>query len=378
MKKNCAFFVLYFMLSCNAIKLINSEKVTTVKNNVDMIFVGKYLNLDVKVDTVNTSFLFDTGSSKSIILDTSVVENFTTKKKFNFGSSVAGDGKKIKNSLFAVSFNSVLFKSNNKVTTFINKPKNNCLLQKQSMKGIIGMDVFFYNNLSIFLDFTNNKISNIDEIDLNRIKNKYQMELIESECKNEKIFIFLYINGIKYKFKLDTGYNGNIIMPVNENLIINKENLSFVLDGSVFSTVSGSTNGSEFFYENISLKLGGLNLFSKLNLSSTIKRYNIGIEFIKSFDWLIDYNNNKIYIRKNQNILEKNYTERKNYYSKIINDKIVICVKERFQSKYNIGDIISSINEQIITPNNICEMQKLLKDTNDWNTINIEVIPVKK
>ena len=365
------------MLSCKAIKLINSQKITTLKNISNMTFVGKTLSLDVKVDSVNTSFLFDTGAMASIILDTSVVKNFASKKKFDFGSTVGANGVKIKNSLFSVSLNSVLFKSENKVTTFINKPKSFCSSQKQVTTGIVGLDVFFNDDLTLFLDFSNKKISNVDESDVQDIKNRNQMELIESECKNNKIFIFLNINDVKCKFKLDTGYNGNIIMPANDKLKIDKKNLSFELEGAVFNTVSTSTNGSELFYENVSLRLGNFDLLSKLNISTTIKAQNIGIDFIKSFDWLIDYNNNKIYIRKNQNDLEKTYTEKINYYSKIINGKIIVIVKEKSSNKYSLGDEISIINYQKVTTENICDMQKLLKETKDWNTLNLEVIPSK-
>jgi len=47
-------------------------------------------------------------------------------------------------------------------------------------------------------------------------------------------------------------------------------------------------------------------------------------------------------------------------------------------SKFNVGDQITAINNTKVTPENISEIQNLLRKTEDWNTLNIEVILVVK
>jgi PDZ domain-containing secreted protein len=119
-------------------------------------------------------------------------------------------------------------------------------------------------------------------------------------------------------------------------------------------------------------------LEAKLNVSTSIKAQNIGIDFIKAFDWLIDYNNNKIYVKRNQNSIESVFTRKVMYYAKVKAEKLEIVVKEKSQTKFNLGDEIVSVNRQKVTAENQCELQDLLNRTEDWNSLQLEVISNSK
>lgn len=62
----------------------------------------------------------------------------------------------------------------------------------------------------------------------------------------------------------------------------------------------------------------------------------------------------------------------------MINNKILITFCIENESKYKMGDQITSLNNQKITPENICEMQEFLNKTQDWSTLNLEVVPATK
>ena len=123
---------------------------------------------------------------------------------------------------------------------------------------------------------------------------------------------------------------------------------------------------------------GSFNLEAKLNVSTSIKAQNIGIDFIKAFDWLIDYNNNKIYVKRNQNSIESVFKRRVMYYAKVKAEKLEIVVKEKSQTKFNLGDEIVSVNGQKVTAENQCELQDLLNRTEDWNSLQLGVISNSK
>ena len=126
------------------------------------------------------------------------------------------------------------------------------------------------------------------------------------------------------------------------------------------------------------IKIGNQAINSNLNFSSSIKSQNIGIGFIKGFDWIIDYKNKKLFYKKNNNLIETGIKYKNYLYSNVVNDKLLVIIKNSIsKSGFNLGDQITSINSKKVTLENICEMQDLLNKTNDWSTLNLEVIPAK-
>jgi hypothetical protein len=162
-------------------------------------------------------------------------------------------------------------------------------------------------------------------------------------------------------------------MPYDEKITFSNDK-KIELEGSIYQTISAHTIGKELTYEKMLISFAGQNLESKLNVSSSIKAQNIGIEFIKGFDWLIDYNNNKVYVKRNQNKIESAFTRKISYYAKANQDKLNIVVKEKSQTQYHLGDQIIAVNNQKVTAENNCEFQDLLNKTDDWSTLQLEVI----
>ena len=194
-----------------------------------------------------------------------------------------------------------------------------------------------------------------------------------------KIFIYLYINQIEYKFKFDSGFAGSFIIPFNETLNFNDIN-SLVYEGSLFSTANSITNGTEKFHEKVPIKIAQNNYYTTLLVSTSAKNQNVGILFIKCFDWIIDYKNNNVYLKKNKfEIKSENNKNAFQYSSSIdfIGKNLIISAKQKQLIKYNVNDQIISVNNQKVTPENICEMQTLLNTTQNWDTLQLEVLPAK-
>jgi hypothetical protein len=377
MKTIAIIFGILLFISCKTIKQISNEEISVKTGCEQLSFEDKMPLFPIEIDNKETVFIFDTGATISVLIDSTLIDNFSKKDFSKFGSAKGADGKKVYNRRFTTSFNSNIFQSTNKVLTFINIPAKRCEKQKRYYKGILGLDVFFNDNLLLQLDFTNNKVCNITDQQLQQELADGQYQLLKSKCKMSQITNYLNIEGKEYPFKLDTGYIGNIIMPFEDKLNF-KNNKKLELEGALFQTISSHTSGSEIVYEKMPITFGSFNLEAKVNISTSIKAQNIGINFIKAFDWLIDYNKNKVYIKRNQNPIESTINKRISYYAKVNQEKLLIVIKEKSQAKYQLWDQIISVNGQKVTTENQCELQDLLNKTDDWNSLQLVVIPAQK
>jgi hypothetical protein len=377
MKKLLALCILFLFISCGAIKILSNQEINNYQACSEITFQEKILLMPIEIDNSKSQFIFDTGATISALIDTTAVHNFHKKKYASLGSPKGADGKKIESKLLTCIVKNPLFESKNKVLTFVDFQKTDCNKSAKDFSGIIGLDLFFDKNLSMQLDFTNNKVCNITNQQFQQYLLDNQFQLLKSKCKANQIFVYLNIEGKEYPFKLDTGYTGNIIMPFDADLNF-KNDKKLELEGSLFQTISSHTSGSEIVYEKMPIALGSYNLEVKLNVSTSIKAQNIGINFIKAFDWLIDYNHNNVYIKRNQNPIESTINKKISYYAKVNQDKLQIVVKEKSQSKHQLGDQIISVNGQKVTTENQCELQDLLNKTDDWNSLQLEVIPAQK
>jgi len=361
-------------MSCTAIKQIANEEIITKKECSSIFFSGKVPLVSLEIDSKKSNFIFDTGATASCLVDSTIVENFGNKKFGMLTPAKGADGKKTKVKFMTFSVHSDLFDSENKVLSYINVPVSDCDKLTKNYFGIIGLDVFFDKDFSMQLDFSNDKVCNItnQQLQQNLIDNKYK--LIKSECKQNQIFVYLEIEGKEMKFKLDTGYTGNIIIPFSEGPNL-KSNDKMELEGSFYKTVSSFTTGKEILYEKIPVVFAGENLFAKISVSSSIKSQLIGISFIKCFDWLIDYNHNKVYVKRNQNPIESKFNRTVMYYAKVEYNQLKVIAKEKSQTKYHLGDKIVAVDNQKVTAENNCQLQDLLNTTEDWNTLQLTVLP---
>jgi hypothetical protein len=365
------------LLSCNAVRQISNEKIVLKTACSTILFSEKMALLPIEVDSKSTNFLFDTGSTLSCLTDPKVIDAFE-KKKFGSLTSVKGaDAKKASRKLLPVRAYSDLFDSENKVLSYIKMPSGKCSKAETNYSGILGMDVFFDQNLSMQMDFTNNKICNISSGQIQSLIQNGEYFLVKSSCKSHQITIYLTVEEKEYPFKLDTGFSGSILIPNNESLQFHNEN-KIELEGSLFMTAASFTQGKETFYEKMPVTFGSIDLKAKVSVSNSIKAQNVGIEFIKCFDWIIDYNHNRVYIKRNPNKIESAFSRKVMYYAKTENEELKVIIKEKSQTKYQLGDQILSVNGKKVTPENNCEMQDLLNKTEDWNTLDLEVIPQSK
>ncbi|WP_264558917.1 hypothetical protein [Flavobacterium sp. N2270] len=370
MKKALMLMVTVILASCTTIKQLKNQDIQNYNKSTNLIEKNNLYYINSKIDNKSSLLLFDTGANMTVVFDSTAIENFELKKFGNFGTVTGADGKLTDLRTFTAIFENEIFKSDNKAFAFIDKTNVKCK-KEMYYKGVLGLDIFFKNDLNLFLNFSDNIIGNISEDEKTKITNDgYQK--IKSKCKSNKVYIYLNINNTEYEFKLDSGFLGNFIIPFDEKL--NFEGFdSLVYEGSLFNTATSTTEGEENFYENIPITIGDINLNSTILVSKTIKNQNAGINFIKCFDWVIDYEENSVYVKKNNiELKSKNNENAFQYRSKINSEnELIISAKQKGFSEFNLNEKIISINSELVTESNICEMNDLLNKTQKWSDLNI-------
>lgn len=71
-----------------------------------------------------------------------------------------------------------------------------------------------------------------------------------------------------------------MIIPFQKDLIFKNTN-KLEFEGSLYRTLSSQTSGREIVYQNMLIQFGKENFESKVNISSSIKAQNIGLNFCK-------------------------------------------------------------------------------------------------
>ena len=357
------------LFSCTAIKQFSKEELSTKVDCKNFNAESKMMYYDALIDGKNQRMLFDTGAAMSVITDsTAILHN---DKKFGALGTVTGaDGEETDLRTFTAKFESALFSSDNKVFAYLPRPLTKCQ-KSESFVGILGLDAFLRNGNIFQMDFSNSKICNISDVTKEElIKSGYSK--IKSEIKSKKIFIFINIDGKEHKFKMDTGFSGSVVIPYNDEIDFSKYN-SMTTVGNMYRTATSTTFGEEMFYEDVPTNLYANNEALKVHVSKTIKSQNAGMALIRNFDWIIDYENSQVYLKRNKNVVDSKFN--KNTFKYLVSEKagkLIISSKQKQLSDYDLGDEITEVSNKIVTNENICELQDLLNKTQDWSTLNIK------
>lgn len=379
--------VLTLLASCKSLKDYTNQKVELKPNGIQKMNIdnNQYIS-KFNINGKEGDFLVDTGAMSSVITDTLFLKKFNLTKE-NFYTSVkmrGAGGMEIESDVFITdSVCSTLFNSSKKIFKVIkvsniqNKKCSNKAEIKKTV-GIVGFDFFKTAGSPILLDFENNSIKSLKD---NYLTDGYTKLNAKISNFQRKIILTFNLDNKDIDFLFDTGNSGGFLLMSKEgkfdqNKILQK-----------FSMIVGTANGFDVMtseiYKDINIKLEN-SFESKCNVLvlEKLTTNTLGINFIKNFNWILDFNSGEIYIKKISefsNLLDSN-TYNKDYIFANINSKLLVGFKKIIDknSKFNVGDEITAINKQKVTPENICEMQDLLNNTQDWNTLELNVIPAKQ
>ncbi|MDR2207006.1 MAG: hypothetical protein LBE36_12725 [Flavobacteriaceae bacterium] len=366
------------LTSCKAMKMYKKEEIVAKPSGVQKFEIkNKRILLTSKIDNKDCLLFFDTGAMVTDITDTLLISNFSTLEKSTFGSGTDALGKNFSILRFPASFENDLFSSKNKVITYVSKAKSTsgcpAPANVDKIQGIFGIDFFEYSETNFLLDFSNSQIEVVSQEKQNQLIAEGFKEIKSKFPSFSLMKIFLNINGKEYAMDFDTGNTSSLVLPYKE--VENFKNLQTqkAIGITHFSVAGASESNTTYYYNDAPISVGNENVKSALTVSENLKIYNVGLGFIKGFDWIIDYKNKKVYYRKNNLEISTESTSPK--IGAMIQDeklKIVLLAGE-FINQYNLGDEIVSVNGEKVTTENICEMRNLVLTTEDQNTLKIEI-----
>ncbi len=360
-----------------------NQKVVLKPNGIQkMNFDNNQYISKFNINGKEADFLVDTGAMGSVITDTLFLKNFNlTKENFYTSMKIRGaGGVEIESDKFITdSVSSTLFNSSNKIFSVIkvSNIQNKICSDKAEIKktvGIIGFDFFKAASSPILLDFENKSIKSLKD---NYSTDGYTKINAKINNLKRKIIVTFNIDNKDVDFLFDTGNSGGFLLMGKEGKFDEAKILQKF--SMIFGTVNGFDIMNSKIFKDINIKLEKI-FESKCNVIvlEKLTTNTLGISFIKNFNWILNFNTGEIYVKKiseYSNQIDSN-SYNKDYIFANINSKLLVGFKKLIEknSKFNVGDEITSINNQKVTEENICEMQDLLNNTEDWNTLKLEVI----
>lgn len=353
---SCKYVEIAKMSDNQNIEIQNSIRDTFILHE-DRIYVNSYIN------NIKKSLILDTGAP-------SCVYNYNGKinKEVSVGELETPNGEKIANNLIVIdSFNTKSIFIQNPVFRRLLHETDKCKIKSD---GILGVEFLCYGKLS--LNFDNNTIEYLDDKSFDvLVKNYKEIKDVAYDDLNYNFIFPVVINKKSIKLKFDTGYNGSIFLTDNDYNLNSKRPNERVKIGLVTKTVAKANNDTlKFYNSNINILNDEINNV-QVATALKIRRNLAGTAFIKRFNWVLDYENHKMYYK----VTDINNFENKNdklYKSKIIANKIIITAKDITATQYKLGSQIVSINNQKVTESNICVMHNLLDNTSDWNKLKLD------
>ncbi len=369
-----------FLVGCKIVRLTENQSLIIKGNRLPFSIEKQQLLVNSTVHKTPTKLMFDTGSGGTVIYDSTIYPKVDKKNTIHFGKARTVNGDKIKKTYIPCNIENELFNyTNYLITPYSPHNLNTCADgNSKTFSGILGMD--FLNELIehkkdaiLKLDFDNQEIDLINRDEFNNSLN--QFELIESKFINKSQFkILLTINGISDNYLFDTGNSTGGILTKDK---VMANSLPVIeLEGYIAQGVSGpfySTNNS--IYNVTPIQLNTLTDSARIIVDDKIEQPNVGIDFIQKFNWIIDYNNRKVYVSERK--LKEEYSLKikafQDYYVAVKNRDLRIIAKNKKANRFSVNQQITEVNGTKITSENMCDFAKEMNSQDfNWEKANIK------
>ena len=359
--------VLCTLYNCKNIKAFSDQKINYKSQSEPFILKNNQMLITSKINQTIDTLIFDTGASSTTIFNEKLISEGRHISNFKIGAKLPDNSKiYLQEKIYTIENNFI--DSDNIVLKTLNIPEPPC--NKSKIKNIFGNNVFRNNKKILNIDFEklNIGILNSQEVENTLKDNSY----VEIPIKIKGGIYFIVKEGkFKGEYLIDTGNSGASFITNNESLI--DKNTSEIYEGAVFNDASGKSKMVNNTYFNSIEDFPLLqNIKMDITYFESFNGNNLGLAFIKRFNWIIDFENEKAYIK----LIDKQNSEKivlPNYLCNIEEGKLKICTKNVEKTDYTIGEEIISIGEDQITSENICEKMNFLNKTNNWEDLNLKL-----
>lgn len=353
-KRLYSLFVLLLTISCNRNQtFFNSGRVESL-NEKEEIIINRINDLpfcSVEIGDKKYQFLIDTGAPT--VISEEIFERLNLK--VHHQSSMSDSQNKKKKEKFAIvpeiKIGRLIFKDIACSVTTIEAKEIKCL----GFDGIIGANLLA--KLFCEFDYQKNRITvsqHLYSFDLHHPDFIWNFKHFSQ--KTPKIMGELFNKNLMFTF--DTGFNGNIKIPNNQNYVqLNSTDENMIITEGISSTGFYGVGNSEkgYFLKN-NIKFDHVEF--KNQFISSGKSTLIGNEFLKDYLFLMDWENRKIYFKKQVNEVAKTFDSFGFSYLFVDGKAKVVHKISDKNNPINLGDEIIKIDDVDFTkiePSEICQ-----------------------
>ena len=366
-----------FFVGCKSYKAyFNQEFEETIETPFKFKLEDNKMLCNVRDDSSSYELLFDTGVSTTTFFDEKVLKGFKSFGEKKVDLAYKKGQVIVKKGILDLDYRFLKIKNNSVAYQSVELKDLGCF--ESNLEGIIGMDIFTFldsdtSKYILDLKFSDSTITLYDT--LPSLKNiESYINLSSKFYLSKHPMIYLKIDGYKdsIKFLFDTGFDYSMI--INDEKIyekINKDSLVRMNELTKIESKSGykeSSLSSDMFISDVKL-VNGDNLKTPVIFNEDFSKNILGLQFIKQYDWVIDFVHKEVYFKKhdvisdNQNLHVSFYNM--SYFVAKEKDILYISRINENYTKYQLGAIIKSVDGTLVTKENICEMKSLVNSKPD-------------
>jgi hypothetical protein len=377
MKKTWILSFAFFQISCTGMKHYFNEKIENIPNKKWYFINEEMTQLKANINGQEYVFDLDLGAQKSMLNEELINVDSSKLFKKNF-KGIDKTTKSQKGILYPVDlFEAPIFIAKKQLIGY-KKPISNATTTcfQHDNFNIIGAN-FIEGSYPLLLNYKEGYIAFIDENEIS--KYAYVPIKCTFAALNEHIYIYMRINGEEIKFLFDSGnFSGTIF--ISDKVDVHSKPYS-TIDYTVYDINENNKIQTFNAYQNQDAQLGqNGDLKLKINFAtSNAIGNNVGLTFIRDFNWIIDRKHKKIYCQLNNKTLlqSRENTNLANQTPGLQKGNIIVDAVRKGASKYQCGDTIVSVQNTKVNAENICSIYQILASSNNWDTLNVVVQAMK-
>ena len=324
-----------------------------LKNDIEEIpieMVNGFPIMKVEINNKTYNFLFDTGAPT--VISEAIYKELDLKPtaESNITDSQNNKQKQVFTYLPEMKVGNAIFKNIGSIVMPIAGPELSCL----KLDGILGANqmakVFWKVNYKV----SKARISkSLSQFNLTNFETKIPFKILPQKTPRIETSFF----GKTHTLTFDTGFNGRVGIQTYKAMETEIKKIPHIISNGINSVgVFGSGDAEEsLVFIAKEMPLG--NEIFKNELIKSGKADVLGSEFLKDYEFIMDWKNEKIYLKKLQEA-KIDYTFFGFGYRFIDNKTKVILVFKDKNIPLELGDEIISINDvnvENLSPENICQ-----------------------
>lgn len=360
---------LFFFTTC-AIGYCQENK------NSEELFDNDY-NIVINLNNVPTKLKFDTGASISVLnkdtfpQDSIILFNKIGVRKFLDPLGQTVELPVYQDPLFTSNIFSALSPE------FVLNPFDSFLkigCSPNSLpKGILGMNIFSNDRNKSIIHIDNEK-KKLEKYPNKESINRNEYKELGASFRNNQILIDIEIDGKYFEAVLDTGFKGYINIDKKFRRIRKYEEIK--LEPSLLFTAFNQNEVIDSYVIGPTITIGNTKIEKGIiGINPQIEQTIFGSELIKNYNWIIDFNDEKVFIKKIKRLNPSNVVEKLKSSENLviaINNKLTVIYSKN--NDYKVGTVIKSVNNIEVNNKNICEIEELLrKNSTDWSNLSIKI-----